>query len=67
MGWQNADEYEFIDEVEEYLIAQAAIRNPSLSNRIRLPKQSWNIKGVNAGGKGRKISSVFFVYLQTRF
>lgn len=43
-----------IDEVEEYLIAQAAARNPELSNRRRLPDQQWSIRGVVNGGKGKR-------------
>jgi len=43
-----------IDQVEEYLIAQAAARNPELSNRRRLPDQKWSIRGVVNGGKGKR-------------
>ena len=42
-----------IDEIEELLIARAAARNPRLSNKHRLPDQSWNIRGVFKGGRGR--------------
>jgi hypothetical protein len=41
-----------IDEVEEYIIAQAVVRNPKLTNRRRLPYQSWSIKGVTGTGPG---------------
>jgi hypothetical protein len=45
-----------IDELEEYLIAQAAARNPALSNRRRLPNQSWSIRGVAPKGQGKPSS-----------
>jgi hypothetical protein len=41
-----------IDEVEEFLIAHAAARNPDLSNQRRLPNQSWSIRGVASSRQG---------------
>lgn len=43
-----------IDEIEEFLIASAAARNSALSNRQRLPNQSWSIQGVESSGQGNR-------------
>ncbi len=41
-----------IDEVEEYLIGNAASRNPYLANKRRLPNQKWSIASVTKPTKG---------------
>ncbi|MGQ0456869.1 MAG: hypothetical protein ACT4OU_07390 [Hyphomicrobium sp.] len=50
-GW--ARNHVEITELEEWLIANAAVRNPDLINRRSLPKNRWRIRGVHksAGGK----------------
>jgi hypothetical protein len=47
-----------IDEVEEFLIAQAAARNKELLNRKGLPNQKWTISGVVYSGKGKRSTEV---------
>ncbi len=42
-----------IDGVEEFLIAYAAARNSSLTNKRRLPDLGWSIRGVAAAGPGK--------------
>ena len=50
-GWaKNSDE---ISELEEWLIANAASKNPELLNRRSVPKKNWRIKGVENSGVGR--------------
>ena len=41
-----------IAQVEEYLIANAATKNPNLKNRQLLPKEKWRIKGIVKAKKG---------------
>jgi hypothetical protein len=43
-----------ISSVEEYLIAQAAARNSMLSNKRRLPDETWSIRGIIKAGSGNK-------------
>src|SRR5262249_29851776 len=40
-----------IDDLEDFLIARAAARNPELSNQRR--DQSWGIRGVVSSGRGK--------------
>ncbi len=50
-GWaKNSAE---ISELEEWLIANAASKNPDLLNRRSVPKNNWRIKGVENSGVGR--------------
>lgn len=41
-----------IGDVEEHLIAFAAARNPGITNKRRLPNQTWSIRGVIASEPG---------------
>lgn len=50
-GWaRNAEE---IGQLEEWLIANAASKNPDLLNRRSLPRQNWRVRGVENSGVGR--------------
>ena len=47
-----------IDEVEEYLIGNAASRNAELANKRRLPNQKWSIANVTQATKGAPPATV---------
>ena len=47
-----------IDEVEEYLIGNAASRNAELANKRRLPNQKWSIANVTQATKGAPPTTV---------
>lgn len=51
-GWGKSERE--IGELEEWLIANAAARNPELLNRRSIPRKNWVIRGVQKGAaKGR--------------
>lgn len=46
-GWARSERE--IGELEEWLIANAAAKNPELLNRRSLPRRNWRIRGVEKG------------------
>ena len=42
-----------IDEIEEYFIALAAIRNSNISNKQKTQSSNWEIRGLDSVGRGK--------------